>query len=226
MTELWRKYQAWFDRRAPRERSILALTILGSILLLGVDYWAGPAFSEVRKLGAQAKQNRQTANELEAQIPLLQMQVKDPDASTRLSLDQLKKQIAEQEPRFRNVERSLVAANKMPEFLESILARNRALQLVSLHTLPPVPVIERAQSGEKKPAAMPAAGAEANLYKHGVEIRLAGSYRDLIAYLSELEKAPQQVIWGAMDISVAEYPRTVLALTVYTLSLDKAWLTL
>lgn len=221
MSALWKKYQAWFDGRAQRERVILAAALLGSILLLGGDYWAGPALTEVRKLGTQAKLNRQTASELEAQIPVLQMQLQDPDAATRRSLEQLKRQIAEQEPRFREVERSLVAASKMPEFLQSILARNRSLQLLSLHTLPPVPVVER--KGDKAAATLETA---TNLYKHGVEIRLAGSYRDFVAYLSELENAPQRVIWGAMDLSVTDYPRSVLSLTVYTLSLDKAWLTL
>jgi len=221
---LWQRYTTWFDQRAQRERVILAVAILGSVLLLGVDYWAGPALKEARTLAAQAQQNSRTAADMEAQAAQLQVQLKDPDAALRAELEQVKRRLADQEPRFRDVARSLVSAAEMPAFLESLLARNQGVQMVSLRTLPPKPVIEREPPKTAAAAAPP--GAEANIYKHGMQIRLSGSFRELVGYLADLEKAPQQVIWGAMDLSVAEYPRAVLSLTVYTISLDKAWLTL
>ena len=65
---------------------------------------------------------------------------------------------------------------------------------------------------------------EGPLYKHGVEITVVGSYADLLAYLVELEKMPQRVLWNSVKLTVEDYPRARLTLTVYTLSLDKAWL--
>jgi MSHA biogenesis protein MshJ len=44
-------------------------------------------------------------------------------------------------------------------------------------------------------------------------------------YLTELEKMPTQMFWGEAGLSVEKYPNAVLTLTLYTLSLDKAWLT-
>ncbi len=222
MNALWLRYKAWFDARVRRERMILGFGVLGGLLLIGINYWVEPAFTEANKLSAQTRQNRQSAVEMEAQIALLQLQGKDPDAPLRSELEQVRHRIAEQEPRFKEVERSLVAANKVPEFLQGILARNHGLQLLSLHTLPPQPLIQReaAKPGEPVPAG------EANIYKHGVQVRLAGSYHDLVAYMADLEKSPQRIIWGPMDVTVDEYPRSVLSLTVYTISLDKAWLTL
>jgi MSHA biogenesis protein MshJ len=35
----------------------------------------------------------------------------------------------------------------------------------------------------------------------------------------------EQVFWGGIELSVAEYPQSVLKLTIYTLSLEKSWLT-
>jgi MSHA biogenesis protein MshJ len=60
--------------------------------------------------------------------------------------------------------------------------------------------------------------------QHGIEIRLAGSYNDLLNYLAELERMPQRVMWNSVSLKVEKYPRNVLVLRVYTLSLDRSWL--
>jgi MSHA biogenesis protein MshJ len=62
------------------------------------------------------------------------------------------------------------------------------------------------------------------VFRHGVELTLAGSYLDLHAYLSALEGLSTQLYWGRAEMSVAEYPVATLKLTVYTLSFDQAWL--
>lgn len=62
------------------------------------------------------------------------------------------------------------------------------------------------------------------IYQHGMEIRLAGSYNDLLGYLAEIERMPQQLMWNSVRFSVEKYPRNVMVLRVYTLSLDRNWL--
>jgi MSHA biogenesis protein MshJ len=63
-----------------------------------------------------------------------------------------------------------------------------------------------------------------NIHKHGIEIRMAGNYLDLLAYVADLESLPQKLLWGNMALTVTAYPRSELTLTVYTLSLDPTWL--
>ncbi len=62
------------------------------------------------------------------------------------------------------------------------------------------------------------------VFRHGLELTVAGSYLDLYAYLSALEGLKTQLYWGRAEMSVAEYPVVTLKLTVYTLSFDQAWL--
>jgi MSHA biogenesis protein MshJ len=45
-----------------------------------------------------------------------------------------------------------------------------------------------------------------------------------VNYLAELERMPQRVMWNSVSLTVEKYPRNVLVLRVYTLSLDKNWL--
>ena len=232
MKAYWQRYLAWFAARVPRERIIVAAAALGGILFLGYSYAIEPALLESRRAARTAAEARAAATQATAAAAALAKQNLDPDAPLRAELDHTRALLAEQSQRFEAVDRSLVPPERVPALLESLLARSRTLQLVSLRTLPPTPVIERkaAASANSAAAAAPASAAidpvAPNLFKHGVEIRIAGSYADLLAYVTELENAPQRLLWGRMDLAVADYPRSVLTLTVHTLSLEKSWLVL
>lgn len=77
------------------------------------------------------------------------------------------------------------------------------------------------------PTATPAAVEGAPLYRHGVEITVEGSYGDLMAWLFSLENLPgPRLLWGGVKLNVDQHPTVRLSLTVYTLSLDRAWLEL
>lgn len=209
----WQKYVAWFDARNARERAIIAVAVIGGILMLGLDNLVLPALAKWRADAAETQRNAQTINEMQAQVTLLQKRIADPDAEARVKLQQLQQQLAQQAPRIRSIEASLVPAEKMADFLKHLLARGHALQLISLKTLPP----ETAD----KDAAGNAAG---HLYKHGVEIVLAGRFADIVAYLDDLEAAPQKLVWEKLELKSEEYPRSIVTLTLYTISLDKTWL--
>jgi MSHA biogenesis protein MshJ len=65
---------------------------------------------------------------------------------------------------------------------------------------------------------------EANIFKHGVEITLRGSYPDFVLYLEQLERLPWQMYWGGLKVDAENYPQVTMVLVLYTLSLDQAWL--
>lgn len=227
----WQGYVAWFVARQQREKAIVAAAVLGGILFLGYSYAIEPALIAARRDARLITDARTATTQAKATADVLARQNVDPDAPLRAELVSAKAQLAEQSRRFEAVNRSLVPPDRVPALLESLLSRSRTLQLLSLRTLPPTPVIERkatpaaaATAADAKPAA--AASAAPNLFKHGVEIKISGSYADLLNYLTELESAPQRLLWGRMDLAVTEYPRSTLTLTVYTLSLEQSWLVL
>lgn len=207
---LWHKYVAWFDARNARERAVIGIAVIAGVLILGFDNLVFPAITKWRAAAADTQRNTQAAAEMDQQIPLLTRRVADPDAEARVRLAQLQQQLAAQAPRIQSIQASLVPADKMAGFLKNLLARGHSLQLLSLNTLPPQPVEQKATGG--------------HLYKHGVEISLAGSFADIVSYLDDLEAAPQKLVWEKLELKSEEYPRSVVTLTLYTLSLDKTWL--
>ena len=64
------------------------------------------------------------------------------------------------------------------------------------------------------------------LHKHSVELVVQGSYADMVAYMSALEGMRGQIFWENAAMAVDTWPNATLTLTVYTINLDKKWLTL
>ncbi|MBV2235157.1 MAG: type II secretion system protein M [Sterolibacterium sp.] len=221
-----------FDALSQRERATIAGAVLLGLLAIGYLLMIDP---QISRYSAQTKRITQAKNELanlETQLSTLQAQYKDPDASNRAALQEVRKTMAAIDVRLRNVQDSLVSPDKMQAYLEGLLSRNRNLELVSLRTLPVSPLIETkaGQSLENRNAqgrpAVPLAGNDlvTNIYKHTIEMKIAGSYADLQAYLEAIESMPQRTVWVKAELVVEKHPRCVLTLTVYTLSLDKLWL--
>ena len=233
MKQQWLMYAARFDALARRERGLLFAAILVGLGLLGNTFLVEPQLTRYAthtKVLAKATAELKVA---EAQLTGVQAELKDPDAANRAALQQVRKDMAALDARLRSMESSLVPPNRMQGFLESLLSKNRSLELIALVTVPPTPLIERrrdAKADGKSDAAAAGAAAAAstitgpNIYKHGIEIKIAGSYSDLLMYLAEIERMPQRIIWNRINLSTELYPRNEMTLTVYTLSLDKQWL--
>jgi MSHA biogenesis protein MshJ len=156
----------------------------------------------------------------------------DPDAANQARGEVLKRQITEIDGTLKDMQRSLVPAQNMKTVLQEVLARNPRLHLIAMHTLPAAPLVEKNEKAEKpnapavpaaRPQDKPSSGAS-NVFKHGVQITLQGSYTDLHDYLARLEKQPWRMFWARASLNAEDYPRLTLTVTIYTLSLDKAWL--
>ena len=71
---------------------------------------------------------------------------------------------------------------------------------------------------ETPPASAP------GLYRHGLRVEFFGGYLETIAYLRALESLQSRFLWEALAFDVEQYPRSRVAITVYSLSLDDAWI--
>ena len=236
MKQYWQRIVLRIDALTLRERAMIfamaavVLTTLVNVVLLD------PQFAKQKQLSERIKQEQETIAGIQAEIQQkVKSQAIDPDAANRARLQTLKEQSSQMQGAMRDVQKGLVSPDKMSELIESILKQNGRLRLVSLKTLPvtglsEMVATESKTAGEKTAAAaaspakqdsQPAAGF---VYRHGVEIMVEGGYLDMMNYMAALEAMPWQLFWGRAKLSVDEYPRATLTLTLFTLSLDKAWL--
>ena len=214
---------ARFDALAVRERRLIAGALIGGTLLLGWSLGVDPALA--RQRGAERAQTEVSAQRsaVQAQIAALQAPAQNPETQARAELAALHQELGRLNERFQVLEAALVPPQRMPGLLEEMVGRRSNLRLVSLRTLPVKPVLEP-KADEAAKGGGNSGGTTAALYKHGVEIKLEGGYAELAEYLYRLERSGQKLLWESAVLSAEQHPRLMLTLTVYTLSLDRAWL--
>jgi MSHA biogenesis protein MshJ len=238
----WTQWKTRFAAISRRERTIVAAAVVFGGGLLIFNFGIDPFMLKARSASRAELAARTELAQQQLQLTMLTMQNADPDAPSRRRLAQAKQELAAVNARLGSFEAGMVPPARMQAFLEGLLAGNRAIELVGLKTLPVTLV--GAQVALPKSEAAGIAGAQSakdpgrdkvdsagaapvsvdGIYQHGIEIRLAGSYNDLLKYLTELERMPQRVMWNSVSLTVDKYPRNVLVLRVYTLSLDRNWL--
>ena len=223
-----------FDAYSMRERVMVFAATAAVIVFVANLAMVEPQVARARAMTTQMQEKKTLGANLDMQIQALkQTQASDPDVQNRNRVTQAQQQLSNIEAQFLSSQKGLIAADRMASLLETVLRQHRGLQLVELRTLAPVPLIDRTAAKSAQGQAMPGAAAaqpapdiERNLYKHGFELTVRGSYPEFVQYLAQLEKLPSRMYWGKVIMNAEEYPRVLLTITIYTLSLDKAWLVL
>jgi MSHA biogenesis protein MshJ len=214
----WGRYAEKIDAASLRERALIFFAAAFVVVALLNTVLISPMLAKQRRISGDVSQLQSDLGLMQEQnrIALHQRDV-DPDAANRGKLEQLKRQLAENEKRIQDKQDRLVPSDRIADLLEDILTRNRKLELVDLKKLPAVGLSDAATTSGAKVASR-------QIFRHGVEITLKGNYLDLLAYVAELEKLPLRMYWTRMDLAAGTYPAVTMKLSVYTLSLDKNWL--
>ena len=223
MKAQWLKLAARFDAMQLRERWLVVAAILGGIVMIGYSLIIDPAIKLTQLAERRATEMSVQLANLQIQMRVLQSPEGNPDVAATTELARLKQQLAEQAGRLETLENSLVPPQRMAGLLEDMIGRKTGLRLLSLKTLPVAPLLEKKTGADGKEAEN-SVGSSAGLYKHGIEITLEGSYQELAGYLERLEQSASKLLWSNVTLSAEKHPKLVLTLTVYTLSLDRAWL--
>ncbi|MGE5470336.1 MAG: hypothetical protein ACM3X0_06005 [Bacteroidota bacterium] len=221
MKSRWQQLDKKYAALSLRERALVAVAALAFIGYVGNALWVMPVFARSQQFARLTAQQEKELSALQAQLTTLQTQVAiDPNAPLQAKLGEVRAQTADLDSRMKAFEAALVPPERMAAVLDNLLRQTRGVRLVSLKTLPIEPLIQvsTTEGGSIAP--------RANMYKHGFELRIEGAYLDLTAYLAELERQPQQMLWQRAVLVVGEYPKSTLTVTFFSLSLDKDWLSL
>ena len=223
-------YMERLDGMSLRERVLIFAMLAGVAVTLSFTFALDPLVAKQKLLTQNLAQSQAQTEAMEAQMRILSEVAKiDPDASNKTRLALLQAQRSSALEGLSKARQGLVSADRMTLLLQELLGQNVKLKLVSIKTLPVTSLLEGPKTS--KPGT-PASSAEQNslpastlgLYRHGVEISVEGSYADLLTYLTAVEQLPWRVYWSEVRLSAQAYPTSRLSVTLFTLSLDKTWL--
>jgi MSHA biogenesis protein MshJ len=224
MKRQWERIAEKIDALSLRERGLVFFSLALVVLGLLYSVLVRPVMEQQRIISRSISQQESQIRVANQQLgTIITLRRENPDAANRRRLEELNKRIAETRQGMVQRQSSLIAADRMSGLLEDLVARNRNLELVDLKNLAPTRV--GAPAAGAKPSE-PAAGSpgERTIFRQGVEVTLRGGYFDLLEYVRQLEGLPTRLLWGRVDLSVGEYPKVTMKLTLYTLSVDRAWL--
>ncbi len=204
------------DALSLRERGMLFLGAAALIVFLGSYLFFNPMFARQAALRAQIGQQQNLIAGIDAEITQKVIaHAVDPDAALAERVAAVKAESARMAASLRGMHASLVTPQQMAPLLESLLKVNGRLRLESLTTL-----------ADEAPKAADPKAPPPLFYRHGVQLTVSGSYLDMVAYMEALEAMPTQLFWGGARLDAHAYPAARLRLTLYTLSLDPAWMSL
>ncbi len=224
MKEKLLRLRAVIDAKPVRERMSLFAMIATLIVFSVYAALLDPLFSKQKELRAQISQQSNNIEGIDAEITAAMVAYeRDPDQAAKRQLASVQSETAALRVTMLNKQANLVAPDQMVPLLQTLLQNNPQLRVLSLTSAPPVSALNAPAA-----AGIPNTGAFAGdaIYRHGVELTVFGNYLDMLDYMRALEGMPTRLFWGKAALQVQSYPNSRLTLTLYTLSLDKKWMTL
>ena len=214
------------DSRIPRERVLIFITLLAVVFLLW-NFLVQINFDRERKvLQAEAEKISSEQKSLETQISTLAMAMaSDPAIAKNNEINKLNSEIAVVEERLSGLSQGLISAERLPKILEEVLLRTASVRLLQVRTLAAseLQLAATTTTTEAKNAGKSNSGGT-GVYKHGVLIRVAGSYSELIQLMTEIEALQWKFYWESLDYTVKQYPNAEIDIRVFTLSSEEGLL--
>lgn len=204
-----------YDQLSLRERVIVLIATLLLIALIWDSVFMGPLDKERKGREQQVDALRAEVSGLEQSIEaLVEQGAANPAPDSKAVVAALEGEIAEIDRRLAGATSGLIDPKQMAHVLEQVLARADRLTLQGLRTLPPQAVVAPKQTGNSA----------AQIYKHGVELELTGTYLDTLYFLQQLEALPWRFFWDHIEYTVEQHPRGRVKLRLYTLGLEEGWI--
>jgi MSHA biogenesis protein MshJ len=213
----------WYNLRPIRERALILLTALVLVLVLVWELGVAPLQQRHQSLENRIQTLSVSRDDLLAQQQTLNQQLAtDPSRELRDQLNARQQRLDRLNRQIADTTGQLIAPKAMVALLRDILTAQESLELQALELQTPTPVF--APEGNGQPSQEQQASPEPLLYAHDVELRIKGSYLDVLKYLERLEAMDERLGWIKLQYSAGDWPSGEAIIRVQTLSLDQAWL--
>lgn len=215
LPETLKRYADRVDAMSLRERVLIFLAVAVVLVAIADSALFEPILRRQKANSLRIQQQQDEIGTMQAQVQgYAQARSGEGANATRQRLEKRKAELAALDREIAAKHRGLVTSERMAKMLSEILRRNPEVELVSMRTL--------AAGGLA--STLGSAPGGFGMYRHGIEIAVAGSYFKTLNYVGQLERLPAKIFWGNMELQAGAYPKVTLKITLYTLSPEKTWL--
>jgi MSHA biogenesis protein MshJ len=215
----WQAIMKWLNARHVRERTILLCAGLGIVamawLALVHDVLTAAKEAESRNI---LLAERRIAGEQSSQAEIRTTYTTDPNTFALSRQRELREAADTAKARLDQLYGELITPQQMSQVLTTILRRETTLKFVSLENRPVEALIPALAAAEASTAA------DAQVYKHGLNMVFEGNFVDTVYYLRSLERLDGNFFWENLEFDLLEYPNARISLEIYTLSTERGWI--
>jgi MSHA biogenesis protein MshJ len=209
-----------YDKMSEREQKIVLVTLLSLLLMLSYLLVVEPLLLANQALYAEKDSLQDSNFKISQQIKdTLATQHQDPNVALRNDLITLNAEAERLQGQISLLTQALVAPKQMVSLLENVLTQDKQLKLISLINLPEQGLNIVEMSPEER---LTGTEVESLIYQHAFEVELEATYDSSIAYLKRLDELPWQIFWQELKYESTKYPKGILKIKIYTLSMSKA----
>ncbi len=230
ITSALRSWPRWgaqlYARKSARERTLMLFASLAFVYVAADFGLLTPAQRRQRQAETQTDAQQTALNKTHREIAELSRQLAGVNSLEKeAELRALQQIIADADALLSEDDGSSLQLSAM---LDAMLRTTPGLSLVSIKTLPVVPLLPRgpeARDGTPLKPAMPITGKSpapepppVAVYQHGVEIVMQGNFLALLPYMEKLRRYPKRLFWTSASLEVIKHPDAQLRLVITTLS--------
>jgi MSHA biogenesis protein MshJ len=227
MKAFLKRAATWLDALSSRERLLVFGASVGVLFLFVMMSSIDPSMARTRDARNRLAAATATQQALDAQKRELDATLRThPDDALRARLAAADEAIGTLDRDIQTLGGGLASPARMHTIVRELVARTPRVTLASMRNLPPAPLEAAAEVAPAEPKKHVSADASGELYRHGIEVTVEGAWPDLVEYASHIEGLPVRVLWDRTRIDATGFPRVSMTLTLYTLSLERTWLTL
>lgn len=209
--------QTRVDALSLRERAIIFIAVAAILFMIWDTLFMAPLDREQRDLLKQLQTIRAEITALDDQaLAIMAEHNVDPNRAEREQLVKLDEQLQHSSEQINEMIKGLIEPKQMAQIIESVLKQQHGLDFIHLENLGSESLLDVKDDKGNRSAQ--------GIFKHTMRIELQGSYAQAIEYLRALETLPWQFRWDEVKITMRDYPRADIVITVHTISLTEGWI--
>tara|TARA_R110002167_G_scaffold214068_3_gene418746 strand:- start:32045 stop:32779 length:735 start_codon:yes stop_codon:yes gene_type:complete len=239
MSKQWQEYSDNYLKLTIREQYLIILTGLVAIVFITFYLFIDAKMIENKKSAQQIVRLQSSNQSLKNSTREMQAALqRDPNKDTNNKIAQYEAKLAKVDEKLLTLTSDLISPVQMRYALLDLLKLEKGVSLLSFELLGAQPLLSSEPSKElsSDPSSEQASELSPeikatnenselpvglNLYRHGIKIKLSGSYFDLQNYLSQLEKLSWKFFWQDFNFKLTQYPKSELEIEMYSLGTKK-----
>ncbi len=233
MSKQWQAYSANYLVLTIREQYLILLTGLVAIFFIIFYLFIDAKIIGNNKSAQQIMRLQSSNQSLKISTSEIQAALqRDPNKDAKKKIAQYEAKLAKVDENLLKLTSDLISPVQMRYALLDLLRLEKGVSLLSFELLGAQPLLEKPENltgnsgvndGVNRDVnlQLETNNSQFNLYRHGIKIKLSGSYFDLQNYLVELEKLSWKFFWQDFNFKLTEYPKNELEIEMYSLGTKK-----